>query len=177
MTDKIQNTTLGEEEKRKIEEEEKIRAEAKAKAEKEIKQKEQKKKNVGCLVGIVLFIVLIVLLFNSCGETPTTQPSTPSILGIGEEGIINNNSNKSDVSGVAVLAVDKKALDDLIQAQIADDKLGYSQMLGDGKLFIVDNGTKVKVIDIGFGKTEIRILEGEHLGKSGWIAYEFVIQI
>lgn len=168
-----ENTLLTEEEKKKIEEEEKLRTKIREKE----KKKKQSKTAMGCLVVILLIVGFVILLvaFGGGGEKSSSPATQSSILGVGEEGILNNNSDKNDVSGVAILAVDEKAFDDFIQAQIADDKLGYSQMLGAGRFFVVDNGTAVKVIDTGFAKRKVRILEGEHLGKSGWIPYEFVV--
>lgn len=168
------DTQLTEEEKKKIEEEEKLRTKIREKEEK----KKQSKKAIGCLVIILLvvgFVILLVALGGS-GEKSSSPTTQSSILGVGEEGVLNNNSDKNDVSGVAILAVDEKAFDDFTQASIADDKLGYSQMLGAGRLFVVDNGTAVKVIDIKFlGKTEVRVLEGDYFGESGWIASEFIV--
>lgn len=130
---------------------------------------------------IIVFVVAIVASVG--GEKKETTPEKQSPQGqtkeeklrIGDEGILNNNSDKSNFEGGSILAVDEKAFDDFIQALVADDKLGYSQMLGAGKLFIVDNGTAVKVISIGLFKREVRILEGDYLGRSGWIAFEFVV--
>jgi hypothetical protein len=33
----------------------------------------------------------------------------------------------------------------------------------------------VKIIDATFTLREVRLLEGEHMGASGWIPFEFVV--
>ena len=131
------------------------------------------------LISIFGLIVLMIIVGIFASRKPEQseqifQPTT-KYLKIGEEGIINNNSDKNDLSGVAVLGVSKEALNKFIDTQIADDKIGYLQMLGRGELFIVDNGISVKVIKTSMFLREVRILEGEYFGESGWIPYEFVV--
>ncbi len=172
-----QTTSLSDQERRKIEEEAKLRAKLREKEEK----RKQSKKAVGCLVVfLVIFIFIIVLIAisgDSRNSSPTTQPATRSqTLGVGEDGIVNNNSDKNDTSGIAILAVSEFYFDEFTQLSIARDEIGFRKMVSEGKLFTVKNGTAVKVIDLKFlGKTKVRILEGDYLGESGWIASEFVL--
>ncbi len=168
------DTLLTGEEKKKIEEEEKLRTKIREKEEK----KKQSKKAIGCLVVILLIVGFVILLaaLGGNGEKSSSPATQSSILGVSEEGVLNNNSDKNDVSGIAILAVDEKAFDDFTQSAIADDKYAFNEMISSGRLFTVQNGTKVKVIDIKFlGKTRVRVLEGKYLGESGWTASEFVV--
>ena len=76
-----------------------------------------------------------------------------------------------------LLAVDKRAFDEWVTVCAAGDQHGAAQMHATGKMFAVDNGTRVKVIDIAFGALRVRVLDGDETGKSGWISHEFVKRV
>jgi len=128
--------------------------------------------------SFVLFIILFALIgvvFDSGEPTPASSPTPAPAkeevsdnLKIGEEGRL-----VSDLDEITV-AIDEKALDDFIDAAIAKDTIGYTQMLNSGQLFLVPKNTKVLVLDNKLFTTKIRILEGEHYGKSGWVPFEKV---
>ena len=140
-------------------------------------------KKILYIVGGIIVLIILIVIAGGGGEKEETSSSTASppniaanILGVGEEGILNNNSDKNDTSGIAILAIDEKAFDDFTQSSIANDKYGFNEMINSGRLFTIPNSTAVKVIDIKFsGKTRVRVLEGKYLGKSGWSASEFII--
>ena len=44
----------------------------------------------------------------------------------------------------------------------------------DDKIFFVKTGTKVLVIDRETFSRQVRILEGENIGRSGWVPFEFI---
>lgn len=126
----------------------------------------------------IIFSFLIIIIIASSGEedAPTQQVETLSILTIGDDGILNNQEEKTNCEGNTILGTSKETYDEFSKAQVADDKLDYLQMLGDGKIFLIPNCTKVKVIDSSFTLKKVRILEGEHLGVSGWMPFEFVVK-
>lgn len=72
------------------------------------------------------------------------------------------------------MAVDEDAFRELTKAAVAKDYLGMADLEVRGRIFGVDQGTRVLPIDSGFAKTKVRILEGKGLGRSGWVPYEFV---
>jgi len=132
---------------------------------------------------IIAVLIIIIIALPDGGEKKETLPlitppsnTVTSVLDVGEEGILNNNSDKNDTSGIVILATDEKAFDDFSQALIANDKYRFNEMINNGRLFTVPNGTAVKVTDIKFpGRTNVRVLEGKYVGESGWIAFEFII--
>jgi len=132
------------------------------------------------MIAVLIIIIISLLDGEEKKETlPLITPSSntvTSVLDIGEEGILNNNSDKNDTSGISILAIDEKAFDDFTQASIANDKYEFNKMINSGRLFTIPNGTAVKVIDIKSpGRTKIRVLEGKYVGESGWIAFEFIL--
>ncbi|MCG2686668.1 hypothetical protein L6278_00850 [Candidatus Parcubacteria bacterium] len=128
--------------------------------------------SVGCL-GIVIIFIIILVVSASGDKAPVNKNAS---LGIGEDGFLNNNKETTDCTGISILGTTKENYSNFVKAQVADDKTGYLQMIGDGKLFPIDNCTKVKVIDTAIFSRQIRILEGSHIGASGWIALEFVVK-
>lgn len=97
----------------------------------------------------------------------TAESSTTKILnppGIGKIGYLRTAS--------MTLAIDKKTHDELLSAVLAQDKIGYDNLVTSGRAFIVPNKAKVLVIDRGLFIRKVRILEGEYTGRAGWISYE-----
>jgi len=110
-----------------------------------------------------MLVILAVCLPISCGQ-PQPEPAD-----VGSESIIS-------VPGLneVYIAVDKEVFDEWIKACNAKDYIGVAQMEALGKLFVVSNGTKVLVIDRHTFSREVRILEGNATGKSGWLPYEWL---
>ena len=59
------------------------------------------------------------------------------------------------------------------------DKYGAMHLFMSGRVFIVDHGTRVLVIDVKTvfsvpAYAKVRILEGDYTGASGWLPIEFV---
>ena len=52
--------------------------------------------------------------------------------------------------------------------------MGYASFIYSGQAFTVPDRTPVVVIGSGFGTKQIRILDGPHAGKAGWIPYEWL---
>ena len=74
----------------------------------------------------------------------------------------------------AMLAVDDEAWDAMIDAQVANDTIGLRSLLLSGDVFLLDEGTRVLVLDQGFFSTRVRALEGDNMGKAGWVQFELV---
>ncbi len=68
------------------------------------------------------------------------------------------------------------ALVALVQAEKAHDSEGKAQMVMDGLVFGVDNGTKVRVIDRQAGTCKVRIISGPLRGRAGYVMNEWVVR-
>jgi hypothetical protein len=64
----------------------------------------------------------------------------------------------------------------LVKLAEAKDTLGFTEMERRGRLFLVPSGTGILVIDRTPDLCEVRVLEGEHRGKSGWLHSECVME-
>lgn len=137
--------------------------------------KMSKKKGVVMVSIIVLFVITTIWAISSTnkGSNQINMPTRPS-LSVGDEGIINNNDEINNCEGTVALTMTEEAQDEFTKTSIAKDSAGFAEMILEGKIFIVDNCTKAKVIDSSMFKRRVRILEGEQAGKAGWLPYEFI---
>jgi hypothetical protein len=105
------------------------------------------------------FIFLII--FAGCSNSPS----------IGEEAILHCEGGADKL---IMVTIDKDTYDEAWKAQRINDTHGLLEL--NFKLFLVNNNTKVKVLDMDFGKRRVRILEGDKEGLAGWVPEEWVIK-
>jgi hypothetical protein len=118
------------------------------------------------LVSLILFIVGIVTMPGDSSPSPSqTKPSAT----VGSEATISAPNLDT-----VYLAVDKDAFDLWVKASVSKDYIGMQELESLGKVFPVPNGTKVLVIDSAFTARQVRVLEGNAYGRSGWLPYEWV---
>lgn len=132
------------------------------------------------IIGIFSFLFIVTLFVgdggdnsyssNSEGSTSEIKSASKSV-GIGDKGILYSEGD--DI----LVAVDKKAFDEMTDAAVAKDMIGYEQIFYEGRSYWVESGTKVLVLDRDWGTTKFRILEGEHQSRIGWTPYEWVIPL
>lgn len=126
------------------------------------------------LMGIAFVALILVLLWSngvfSRGTTGANTASTSApALAIGSEAHVT----AADADEVLVAATEE-SYDALNRALAAHDNEALTGLLMQGALFAVPKGTRVRVLAGSFTHVQVRILEGEHAGASGWIALEFV---
>jgi hypothetical protein len=132
-----------------------------------------------CVIGALSCICLIGnLLSNKKGNLPSAVPPTterpakrhsPEAARTGDEVPLRTPSG-DDVPVTAT----KADFDRLVTLAVAKDTDGIRKMLTERRSWSVPNGTRCRVIQIGFTTYEIRFLEGSHQGESGWVASDFV---
>lgn len=123
----------------------------------------------GAVAGLCLFVI-ILLVIGGAGETPTEK--APATLGIGETGRLHATDR-----GVTVLAVSPEAYDAWIKATTAEDTFGVSHLIETHQVYSVPHDTRVLVIDRAMYRRQVRILEGERAGASGWVPMEWVLPL
>jgi len=74
-------------------------------------------------------------------------------------------------TGSIPVAISERALAEMSTAKT--DRAIAVMALG-GDVFLVDNYTKAAVIDRKFGIRQVRILEGQMVGKIGWVPAEWI---
>ena len=132
---------------------------------------EKKKGSSGAAwFGVLLFLVFMVwLVIDSLSPSQTAQrrsnPPVPSVGAILELYTTN---------GAIPVGINTDALDQLEKAQMAQDEQGQVQLVASAMILLVPSGTKARLLDAGFFTHEIRILEGRHQGRKGWVRREFV---
>lgn len=122
--------------------------------------------NIGCgaLILGAFIVVIFAGIFSPDDSTTTSTPtsSAPSAH-VGDDVVLSVSS------GDVVVCVSKEAYDKFVKLAVAKDYLGMGQMEVAGQLFRVPSGTKAKIIDSGFERRQVRIMEGASFGRAGWI--------
>ena len=90
--------------------------------------------------------------------------SSSKEIRIGDICVISAKQQKASLSPTRV---DWEAL---IKVSLAKDEIGLLQLIRDGRLYLVSNGTKVKILDRGIDAHEVRVMEGGAFGVSGWVS-------
>lgn len=103
---------------------------------------------------------------DATARSQVTLPST---------GIGGNYLSAAGDGSDPFVAVDKDALGELTKAASRKDYYGVADLLASGRVFTVKDGqTGPRVLDHGFVKTRVRILNGANAGRSGWVPSEWV---
>ncbi|HSB10360.1 MAG TPA: hypothetical protein VLM38_12805 [Blastocatellia bacterium] len=67
-----------------------------------------------------------------------------------------------------MVAADERSLDDLIRA-IGARNDEVQELTDTGRVFTVANGTRARIVETGFGRLKVRIIEGDKIMSEGWI--------
>lgn len=131
---------------------------------------------VGVVVFLFVFIVMVSLL-RSCASSFSTPPTTAPVTTTQPASTTahtgdNVTLDDGDNSGITLVAATKADLDALIQSETANDTIGFHQMLTDGRVWAVDNGTTALVLTTGMFSAQVRILStaSASYGMSGWVS-------
>ena len=140
--------------------------------------KRRRRVSLGCLVA---FVALLTTCYFCARADHELEHSIQSLsaptsggggsVSVGEVGQLRRGSSRS-----ILVAVDESALARLTQLAVAGDERGMATLALEGRAFLVPQGTRVRVINSGFGKREVRIEDGPMAGRSGWVDTEFVVR-
>jgi hypothetical protein len=118
------------------------------------------------IIAIIGILIVGYLISTLSGSSSSNTAST--YLHIGEQGVLYNGSSQIPV------AATRDVLDQVIHMSTANDTLGYAELVGAGLVIRVDSETDVLILDSTSLYKQVRILEGEYVGESGWIPSEWV---
>lgn len=90
----------------------------------------------------------------------TAVQSSSAVVRIGQEGNIT-----TDCFG----AVDDASWDALSEAAVADDQVGINQLVMNGKVLLLNQGEKVKVLDHSWTAHKVRVVDGKYAGRVCWV--------
>ena len=118
----------------------------------------------GLLIGILITAGAIYLLIAIGGtpRAPARAPESSSLVLVGSEGRLSRGSSSVPV------AIDEEMLAELKRAADNNDASGI------GPIFIVSDGTTVRVSESGRSGLRVRILDGSQKGRVGWVPFDWV---
>lgn len=118
---------------------------------------------LGILGAAIFFAVMMTNLFSGNSESS-------DVVAVGEEARIYSGGKSTP------LATTKEYYDELQKALLAKDWGELRQMVILERAFVVDEGTRVLVIDKSWdwAIVQVKVLAGSQTGKAGWVANEYV---
>jgi hypothetical protein len=130
----------------------------------------RRKKQIAIIGIAILAGILMLVVFNRVFRTDK-KPAPSNNSATQKEAPAIGSEAKLQVQGLALIpvAVDDTALNELMGVLPSRDADKLEGLVQAGKVLRVDNGTRVRILEFGFAKTKIRILEGEHSRKDGWV--------
>ena len=75
----------------------------------------------------------------------------------------------SSPAGQIPVCIDERTLRDWYKAANANDTHGGNELLLSGRMFLVQSGIEVLILEAGWGKKKVRVLGGTYEGKAGWV--------
>jgi len=118
----------------------------------------------------LLFLTILFLLINiitSCNNNNNEKYENNKLI-TGTE-LITTSTAK-----IILCATTQDNYKQLMELRITNDLPGVYEMIRRKTLFLLKTGTKIKIIQKTFYGIEIRVLEGEHKNKTGWLTEEFL---
>ena len=132
----------------------------------------------GCLLVLMIAGLIYYFVHRSGSSSPSphqnvVEKPTPRSKRVqnGEIGILRRAPDDQHHLWVGVT---KEWYDRAADLAASKDNLGLAKMIMKGQLLDIAPGTKCRVINTGFLTDEVRIMEGAHVGESGFVAHEFI---
>ena len=126
-----------------------------------------------CAIPVVLFGGCVASVFLPSSGSTNTQTNTNVSAKIGD---IANLHNGIESAPVTVFASEKIA-SDFLGAMGRKDKEGALNIWLQGGMFETPSRTRVRILGYGgflSGLTHVRVLEGQHYAKDGWVPGEWI---
>lgn len=117
-------------------------------------------------VSAVTFVPVATL---SPTRAPTPRPTVDSRIKGGTEARIATRG----ISQIH-MTVDREARDEWRSHALANDQAAQRMMVANGIAVAVADGTRILVLEHEGTSTRVRVLEGPHADKIGWVGYEFI---
>lgn len=127
----------------------------------------------GASFGTIAFVALIFLMLyfiekrQPVNNAQTIKPT--SAISVSTTPTIKSN-------GGILLATTEENFAEMMRAAVSGDDAYLMRMSDAGKLFRLQDGTKIRIIEGGMVKSKVSAIEGTQAGKSGWLPNEFIAQ-
>lgn len=130
----------------------------------------EKKSRLGCFAILVIAAIIggIIVFSGDGGSSNSGNSGKQSTNNIGDVVKLKHSQAPS------FLAIDSDAWDKMTEAISAKDETGMRKLMLRGKVFLIKEDLKAKILDIGFTSYKVRITDGPHEGKAGWVYRELV---
>ncbi|MEN3331470.1 MAG: hypothetical protein V7641_835 [Blastocatellia bacterium] len=137
---------------------------------------------VSVLIGIIVGgLYLASFLADKKTLQPESQSATPHTSQQSNSATPKRTKSVGDevkiyVEGLKTItvAVDEDAYSELDKVFQAKDQYGYDHLLAEGRIFRVTNNTRALILENGFFKLKVRILEGIKQGYAGLVPREWL---
>lgn len=116
------------------------------------------------LLTVSAIVVVLLIVPQMCTGGGSASSSYTTSAGVGDVVILKD----------AFAGVTKSDLDKVIKYSVAKDSNGLMQYMLAGNAFMISDGTKAKLLNKGFASCEVRIIDGNLSGRSGWIPIEMI---
>jgi hypothetical protein len=130
---------------------------------------------LGCL-GMIGVMALLSLMMNAAEKQgihlAPPKPETPSAPSLhpGDIAMVGRHGEKN-----FYLAVDDKTWGEMIDAQNNRDREGLALMIAEGRVLLIDGGTRCRIVKAGVTSFQVRPLDGTSgPAPAGWIQRELV---
>lgn len=118
------------------------------------------------LVALLLAVFLANPKLRALGNHP--RRDSGASIAVGERARIYRDR------GSVVLARTESAWDELMTLAVANDDRGIALMVLSGQAFLAEPGTLVHVLDRGFERRRVRVLDGPTADQDGWVSTAFL---
>jgi len=104
----------------------------------------------------------------AASETPATSSCVGRLAAISGDGKLS----------FALLSIDEEAAAEREKLNAANDDVGLSLLIASQRLLMVPSGTQVRILELrqSESRCQVRILDGEHYGKTALIALDSLVQ-
>jgi len=115
-----------------------------------------------------LLVILFALLIYSGGVGITRVLTWAECPRAGSIARLENSQR------LVPIASDERIFEQATKAEEAQNESEINELLRSGKLFQVVNGTKVQILEVGWTKVKIKILEGSYTDRVGHVPIGWV---
>jgi hypothetical protein len=127
-------------------------------------------KELGVYFGsafLMVGLVLAGLYFWSRLILPSNVTTAAPVASVSDTRMIQS-------PGGILLATTEENFSEMMKAAVAGDDACLMRMGVDGKVFRLQDNTKIRIVDGGMFKSKVSALEGNQSGRSGWLPNEFI---
>jgi len=129
---------------------------------------------ITALAIIVAAVGIYLVASRATGKSPANANAAEPGAGRGQSGV--GSEGRLFVEGLDTIpiAADEPALDQLVGAIASKNGATVDALADSGKVTKVLRNTRVLVLQLGTGKIKVRVLEGDHALKEGWVVERWV---